>query len=493
MFDRWTQAKAEFDKSKALFSSVPQWVAHLNKVGNLVPMLKAFDKAEGYEARHKAMLPLRTAKQAYDKEIRVVFKLIKDAKKEGTPAYKALDKFEKALAALIVEADKLAQPPRPGGGTVPHEVLRGFNLANGFKPKNLDLQATRVDVIIEIDKTLDEMIKKGQESLKIDHLGEVAKSELDKVAGIFSKTMEEVDAKIGELDSKRREAKIKEANEVLKHYARIVEDRLVKVVDKEWKDYLGRKQYLKDFRTKCVTKVVLGSVAVAVSVTSAVMSFGALWMNVVAAVKAISDITQTLKTWSEDLDKVYGLMLKDIDAIHQLNQQREAAKKKGEGQKASKARHAAKEVLTGVLPITKNMVRSASSVEDRAKQLLGLVSKLEDQANVAVGYLNQTIKDMSKLPEKQMTPALRADADKINQTVKKLFAEIQDMHRRSQNCAHFGQRALMEAKKLRVEDLWTGSLTAETMGMGTKGVAIYALANFCLETAKHGTTLLSLL
>ena len=46
---------------------------------------------------------------------------------------------------------------------------------------------------------------------------------------------------------------------------------------------------------------------------------------------------------------------------------------------------AAKEVLVAVLPITKNMVRSATTVENRSKQLLGLVSKLEVAADRLTG------------------------------------------------------------------------------------------------------------
>jgi hypothetical protein len=490
-YERWSTAKADFDKCKPLFSA--DLLTKLNKGANLGPALKTFDKADGYEARSKAMMPVRTAKEVYDREIRVVMKVIVDAKKKDSPAYKALEKLEKSLLSILVDADKKAQPPRPGGGTVPYEVLRSFNLAGSFKPKYLDLQTTRVDVVIEVDKTLDELIKNGQESLKIEHLGDVAKEELVKVGDVFAKTVAAIDDKVKDLNAAGRETKIKEANEALKHYAQIVQDRLNGAVEREWQSYLARKKYLRDFRIKCGVKIALGTVGVAIAVTSAAMSFGTLWMNVVAAAKGVSDLAQTIKTWAENLDTVYETLVKNIEAVNKLNFQREQAKKAGQGQKASKAGAAAKEVLTGILPITKNMVTSASSVEDRAKQMLGLVSKLENQADKLVGQLNAGVALMTKLPEKQMTPALKADAEKMDQTFQKLFTEISDLHRKSQNCAKFGERALMEVKKLRVNDLWTGGLAAEATGMGTKGVAIYALANFALEAAKHGTTLLSLI
>lgn len=487
-YDRWSHAKGDFEKSKALFPAAA--LARLNKGAGLGPALKTLDKADGYESKAKALMAVRPAKEWYDKELRSLLKTI--GKKESA-AYKAVDRLETALQAIWLEADKSSQKPRPSGSTVPHEVVRSFNLASGFKPKYLDLKSTQVDVVILVDKTLDELITKGQESLKLNYLGEVAKEELKHVGSAFAKTMAEIDAKVHNLDAPGREAKIREANEALKYYSQIVEDRIAKVVATEWQAYLDRKQYLKDFRLKCVAKVTLGAVAIGIATTSAALSCGALWMNVAAAVKAMTDIAQTIKTWAQDLDTVYARLVKDVGQVHELNQQREKAKTAQQSQAASKLKQAGKEIVTGVLPITKNMITSASSVEDRAKQLLGLVSKLENRADLLTGQLHATIKLMSKLPEKQMSEALKKDAEKLQATFEKIFEDITDLHLKSQRCAKFGERALAAVQKLRVEDLWTGGAAAEATGAGSKGVALYAAVNFAVEVAKHGTTLLSLL
>jgi hypothetical protein len=487
-YDRWSHAKGDFEKSKALFP--PPMLAKLNKGAGLGPALKTLDRADGYESKAKALMAVRTAKEWYDKELRSAMNAIP---KKDSAAFKALDRLEKTLQTIWLEADKSSQKPRPSGSTVPHEVVRSFNLANGFKPKYLDVKATQVDVVILVDKTLDELIANGQESLKLNYLGEVAKEELKHVGNAFAKTMAEIDAKVHKLDSAGREAKIKEANEALKHYSQIIEDRITKAVAKEWQGYLDRKQYLRDFRLKCVAKITLGAVAVGVSTASAVASFGALWMNVAAAVKAMTDIAQTIKTWAEDLETVYARLVQDVDQIHTLNQQREKAKKEGKSQAGSKLKEVGKELATGVLPITKNMISSASSVEQRAEQLLGLVSKLENRADLLTGQLHATIKLMGKLPEKQMNEAMKKDAEKLQATFEKMFADITDLHQKSQRCAKFGERALLAVQKLRVEDLWTGAAAAEGTGAGAKGVALYAAINFAVEVAKHGTTLLSLL
>lgn len=347
-------------------------------------------------------------------------------------------------------------------------------------------------MVIEVDKTLDALIKAGQESLKINYLGDVAKAELEKVGGVFSKTMQTVDAKVEGLDAKGRAEKVKEANEVLKHYGAIVQDRVNAAVEKEWQAYLARKKYLSEFRLKCAAKVALGVVGVGVAAASMVLTFGAMWQNIFALAKGILSIADTLKTWSQNIDKVYAELLKDVDAVNKLNVQREAAKQKGAGQKASKTGEAAKEVLVALLPITKSMVRSASSVEDRAKQMLGLVSKLEDQADKLTGALNQAIAAMSKLPEKQMNAAMKADAAKLDQTFQKLFGEITDLHRRSQNAAQFADRALKTAQKLVKEDSWAG-LSGDATNLGSRAFTLYSLANFAVECAKHGTTIIAML
>jgi hypothetical protein len=487
---RWATATAEFDKCKALYPA--NSLTGMKKGVAYGTALKAFDKAPAFELRQKVMAAVRTSEQVYDKEIRALMTVIKKESKQDSPAYKALVKLQNSMNAILAEAQDEAQPPKSGGGTVPYEVLRSFSLANGFKPKYLSVEATKVDVVIEIDKTLDALIKSGEESLKINYLGDVAKDEVKKCGDAFSATMKDIDGKLDGLDAKGREVKLKEANDVLKHYAKIVQDSVNGAVVKEWKAYLDRKKYLADFRFECVVKVALGVVGVGVAAASMALSFGVLWQSVFGLVKAVLSIADTLKTWSQDIDKVYELLVKDMLAITALNVEREQAKEKGQSQKGSKTKEVAKEVLVAVLPITKNMVRSATTVENRSKQLLGLVSKLEVGADRLTGTLNQAVAAMSRLPEKQMNAAMKADAEKLSQTFEKLFGEITDLHARSQKLAKFGERSLAQAQKLLKEDSWTAP-AAEATNLGSRAFTLYSLASFATECAKHGTTLISML
>jgi uncharacterized protein YifE (UPF0438 family) len=485
---QWTTAKSDLDKCKALFAK-DDW-AKIDKAGNLAAALKVFDKGGGYEAWHKAMLLVRASKTAYEVRIRAVMKSIEAAKKQGSPAYKALQKMEKALLAILQEGDRLAQPPRPGSGTVPYP-MRTYNLAAGFKPKYLTLSSTEVNVAIQIDKALDELIKAGQENLKISYLGEVALAELSKAGDAFKATMQDIDGKIKDLDSDAREKKIKEANEVLKHYAKIMEDRANAAVEKEWQAYLARKQYLKDFRVACVVKIVLGTVGAAVSIASAALTFGALWMNVLAAAKALTSVAEAVKTFAQKIDSVYADLVKEYAAIGKLNAQREQAKQAGQGQKASKAGQAAKEVVTNLLPITRNMITASSNVEAKAKQLQALASKVEQVANTLTGQLNLCVNSMAKLPVK--TPkAMEPDVAKLDKTFTELFAKISTLHQEAISYAKFGDLVMKEAQKLRKEDSWTGTAACDATNLGSRAASLYGLANFAVEAAKHGTTLLSM-
>ncbi len=376
--------------------------------------------------------------------------------------------------------------------TVTYTTLRNFNLSGGLKTKFLDVGATKVDVSIEIDSLLDDLIKQGKESLKINHLGDVAKAEIEKSSGAFTATIEDIEKKIAKeiLDGKETDKKIKEANEVLKHYAKIVEANVNAAVEKEWQGYLSRRKHLKDFRIKCGLKLVLGTIGAGIAITSAVLSFGALWMNIVAAAKVLTDLVQTAKTWSKDIDDVYKSMLKDIEKVDDLNRERQKAIDSKDGQKLSKTKEGLKELMNGLLPITKSMTKCTSEIENQAKQFLGLISKLENQADDICGELTKAMKLMNKLPEKDMTPELRKLAKEMDQNFTKLFDEITDLHRKAQNAGKFGDRALIAVKKLRKEDSW-GRLDPEnSLDMTKHGITAYSVANFIFQCAMAGKSLI---
>lgn len=481
---QWTTVKTAFIKNAR---EVPPEISMLLSQGrDFGPSLKSFDGAATFEKRMKCMPAVLHAKTEYETEIQAALK--KTTSKVGQKAQEAL---LKQIDKIWKEVEDAAQPPRPSGQMVSSYRLRTFDLAAGVKPEFLKVNPILITVEIEVDKVFKELIDTGQAGLRAADLGDAALDALEKVRAAFRDTITAVDAGIKK-DPSILVAKTKEANEVLAHYGRIVEDRINLALQEAWRAYLARKQDLKDFRVKSATKIVLGSIGVGVAVASVVLSFGTGWMNIIAACKGIAEVAKAIKTWAEEIDTVYAKLVDDILHVDKLNTQREAAKKKGDGQKASKAKQVGKEVLAAALPVTKDMLKATSAIEARCVQFSGLTSKLEGKADELSGKIERITKSLTGLPDRMLATEQINLNRRMDKTVTKLFDEIGDLHKKTKQCARFAAAAMKAVKKLKAEDSWLG--TTETAGgVGTKGVAIYALANFCLACADHGKQLISLL
>jgi hypothetical protein len=481
---QWTTVKDAFIKNAR---EVPPEISMLLSQGrDFGPSLKSFDGAPTFEKRMACMPAVLRAKTEYETEIQAALK--KTTSKIGQKAQQAL---LKQIDKIWQEVEQAAQPPRPSGQMVSGYRLRTFDLAAGVKPVFLKVDPILVTVEIEVDKVFKELIDTGQAGLRAGELGDAALEALEKVRQAFRDTIAAVDASIKK-DPTILAAKTKEANEVLAYYGRIVEDRINLALQEAWSAYLARKKDLKDFRVKSATKIVLGSIGVGVAVASVVLSFGTGWMNIIAACKGIAEVGKAIKTWAEEIDTVYIKLVDDILHVDDLNKQRDKAKAKGEGQKASKAKQVGKEVLAAALPVTKDMIKSASAIEARCVQFSGLTSKLESKADELSGKIERITKSLTGLPDRMLATEQINLNRRTNKTVTKLFEEISELHKKTKQCARFAAAAMKAVKKLKAEDSWLG--TTETAGgVGTKGVAIYALANFCLACADHGKQLISLL
>ena len=476
----WKTAKDKAFKSNSL---PPEMVMELSQGYDFGPALAAFGKADSFEKRKKAVVAVLKAKTAYEKAIKDVLKSVKEPKQKA-----ALSILANSIEAIWVAVDKATQPVRPSGSMVNYEVLSQFNLASGLKLKYLDVKATTVTCYIEIDTVLDGLIKAGEESLKVQHLGEVAKAEIEKVRSAFTGTMKDIEDKIAKKPEIAAD-KIKEANEVLKHYARVVENLVNAAVQAEWAKYIARRQHLSDFKLKSGLKITLGVVAIGVAAASVGLSFGAAWINIIAICKGVADLVQNIRTLTQDIEKTHSVLNTDIGKIRTLNQQREEAKKKGAGQKASKTAEAAKELANSLLPVTKLMVRSASTVEASAQQLLGQVSKIEDGADKTVGALNKVLKQVQSLPEKEMTAAQKKAAKNLSEAIGKYFTEIGAMHKKAQEYGDFGDNCLAATKRLKSEDAWVAQ-TSTCANYSVRGVAAYSAANFVFQCAMAGKSLI---
>ena len=91
-----------------------------------------------------------------------------------------------------------------------------------------------------------------------------------------------------------------------------------------------------------------------------------------------------------------------------------------------------------------------------------------------------------------MPAELKKIAKEMEKNFEKLYDEIVDLHRKSQNAAKFGDRCYAAAKKLRKEDSW-GPLDPEnSLDMGKHAVVAYAVANFIVQCCTEGKALIPL-
>jgi len=489
LYSRWKAAKDHFFAADLDTNSLPpDFVDAIQQGFGFGPALKSFDSADTVDKRMKRIVPVLKAKDEYDAELRTA---LRGTKVEE--ARKALSKLQAELEAIWVDANQAAQPPRPSAQMVNAVKLRSFNLADGAKPVFLKVDPIKVDVSIDVDKELQRLIESGQESLKIDYLGRKAEEQLATLRGLFTDTIMKVDKTIA-ADPTKLQEKTSEANQVLKHYAGIVQDTLDRAVQAEWQKYAQRQAYLKEFQVKTGAKIALTTISISVAAASFVLSFGTAWVNLLVIAKGVAELAKNIDKLAEGIETTGTALMKDAQHVSELNAQREAAKKQngnGKSQARSKAKELSKEVLAAIMPITRDMIKAASAIEARCKQFLGQVSKLDGEADSLVGQLNTARKQLGAVPDAMLSAAQRVAGKKMAGAIDDLFTTITRLHKRAQACAEFGEGVLESVKKLRKEDSWV-PYAESIAGGGAKAVAIYGLANFMFACAEHGQSLIPL-
>ena len=475
----WKSIKDTFVK---LARGMPPEVSMLVSQGTgFGPALKAFDGASTPEARSKAMASVLKAKTEYERELRNARKIT--TSKVGL---KGLDMFLSQIDLLMTRVNEAAQPPRPSGRMVSGLVLRQFDLAAGVKPVHFKVDPIIVTADLEVDSEFKKLMDAGEAGLRMEDLGEAALKELGTLKDAFQATIMKVDRTIG-ADMTLLAAKTKEANEVLQYYGKIVTDNITRAVEAEWAKYLARRKDLRDFRVKSAVKITLGTIGVAVAVTSVAMSFGTAWMNIGAACKGIVDVAKSIKTWAEDIDDVYVKLIDDMNEITSIN-----AKRAKGGATKSKVKQVGKEVAAAALPFAKDMIKATSAMEARCKQFSGLISKMESSENTLSGRIEIITKNLNSLPDRFLDTVQINLNRRAGKAIADLMKQAQELHAQVKRCIRFSEAAAKAVKKLKDTDSWAAGF-AEAGGLSTKAIAVFALVNFVVECAKHGTTIVKLL
>jgi hypothetical protein len=351
----------------------PEIVKKISGKGmDLGPSLEKFENAKSFEDR-QARLPAVT--KAIDGYFSLIDSAASGASGEAARHLKALRQELKEISLMVMA---MAQPPAPSGRAKELELVYARNLAGGLRPKWLQPGAIEVQAWVVVDEEYLKLVRNGWvEDAHIQMMKAVQK-EVELHTAAFRDTILKIDAKMNGFSAREREAKVKEANEVLRHYKNIVERRINEIVDQVWKERTQRHAYLAKFKKECRVKIGVSAVTVLVGSASAALSLGAAFTNLFAVAKGIYDLAKTLDKMTRDVQETERELAKVLAKTSDLVERRIKAVEKQTGQKIDKMKEAGKELAKGVLGEAHKLFFSTiSDAEAVAGEYYGKLTKLE--------------------------------------------------------------------------------------------------------------------
>ncbi len=377
--DDWKTAKTKWEKGGQLKLEAPV-LEQMKKAGwdkgNLGKKLEAFEKAKTLGDKRPAWAAVQDAAEKYQALLRKARAATKSAYADSE-----LGLLDTALARIIAAGKLATQDPKPSGRAATTRLLAVQNAAGGIRLKWLQLGAIDVQAHLVVDSLVMDLEKAGEIGFHWAEVQKACAAEVAKSTDAFAKTILALDAKLQVMSDKDRADKVKEANEVLRHYRSIVETNVNRIVDDYWAKAVRRQVYLKDFKKECKIDIAMSSVAIAVSTVSLAMSFGAAAISVGVIAKAVLDIALTLEKLDRSAASTAVSLRKNMESIEDLYKQRLAAKKQDKGQKASKTGQAAKTAIASAMgPISAKLMTTTPRTLKEGKEYLGKLSEQETEA-----------------------------------------------------------------------------------------------------------------
>ena len=467
----WKTAKTKWEKNGVLTLEAPV-LAQMKKSGwdkeNLGKKLESFDKATAMAEKRSAWLVAKTTSEKYQD-------LLRKAKKasDDKPAMKGIDLLDSALTDIVKAGNVGVQDPKPSGRAERVQLVAAQNAAGGVRTKWLEIGAIDIKAYLVVDALVMQLEKANEVGFHWAELQKACAAEVAKTTDAFAKTILALDKSLQVLSEKDRDAKVKEANEVLKHYRSIIEDNVNRVVDDYWARALKRQAYLKDFKKECKTDIVMSGVAIAVSAVSIGMSFGGAAVSVLVIAKAVLDIALTLEKLDRSAEATGLLLAKNFLAIKPLYEQRLAAKTSGGGQKASKTAQAGKTAIASALgPISEKLMTTTPRTLKQAKEYVGKLSDNE----ILAGQLNKKLVEYTnKFASNPKGPDARVNAtmDKLNQNFRAMHLQYNAFATQLRADIDWGEHCIDTCEKLADED----AIVTFTNKAGTAAKSIAALGS----------------
>ena len=482
--------KEEWKSAKAFWEKVgqpklePAVLEQMKKTGwdkgDFSKKLGNFDSAKSLVDKRKAWA---AAEDIADKYTAIVRKA-KSATKNAV-ANSQLGALDKELADILKTGKQGTQDPKPSGRAEKTQLVAAQNAAGGVRPRWLEVGAIDVKAYLVVDALVMQLEKDGEIGFHWAEVQKACAAEVEKSTDAFEKTILSIDGKLRILSDKDRDAKVKEANEVLKHYKGIVEANINRIVDEYWARALKRQEYLKDFKRECKIDIAMSGVAIAVSAVSLAMSFGTAALSAGVIAKSVLDIALTLEKLDRSASDTEEILRDNMQTIAKLYVARLEAKKKGEGQKASKAAQAGKTAVASALgPISARIMTTTSRTLKEAKEYVGKLSLAEAEA----GKLQKKLVEFtSSFPSSPEGPdaATSKTMQMIHNNFLAMNQQYLDFARDLRHDIKWGESCILVCEKLSDED----AIVTFTNKAGTGTKIVVAIASLAKVTVQLATSL----
>ncbi|HME78256.1 MAG TPA: hypothetical protein VKI00_22190 [Mycobacterium sp.] len=199
---------------------------------------------------------------------------------------------------------------------MPDIVVTSVDLAEGLKPKNLVVPPMRVDVVLKNPAVeLRKAIK--DESLILQKIEAAAFAVVKKARDDVRDAILQLDqsyTKDPPADKREAEQRAETLNATCKKIAEAQSDAACAAAKSEWERQVKKNKDLTKFKVVFGLKMTLGTIAVAASVVSAVMSLGVLAITIVGAAKTVAGMASDIYSFCRDIPKTEGNII-GTDAV----------------------------------------------------------------------------------------------------------------------------------------------------------------------------------
>ncbi len=394
----------------------------------------------------------------------------------------ALKKLIGTVDALIAQGGAATQDPEPSGRAKRLRLVAQQNAAGGVRTKWLEFGAIDIRAYLVIDEELARLENEGELGFHFSEVQTACAELVKRTSDAFAKTILALDQKIAALEGEERAKLVVQANEVLKHYAKLVERDVNKAVDDYWNRALKRRKYLANFKLEVKIDMAVAAVTIAVSSVSIAMSFGAAALSALAIAKAALDLALSIEKYTRDADTVKKKLEPKMKDIQKLWKQRELAKAKGQSQKASKAVEVLKEAAASAVgQASRAVLTTTSRTLKEATEFTGKLTAAEEEAGKLYKQIELFTAQFPSAPE-------GSDARK-NKQMAKTFMKFKAMGQQYADFAGalrqdiaWGERSVEICEKLADEDYvpqWTktaGTATKSAIGLAAVAKVTYQLA-----------------